>query len=70
MSHLKSVKQLIKQAECQGWIVSPTKKGHYKWLSPLGDFFFSASTPSDGRAFQNIKRDLKQRGFVEFNRKK
>lgn len=70
MSRIKEVKQLIDQAECQGWNVVPTKKGHYKWLSPLGAFFFSASTPSDHRALLNIKRDLKRHGFIEIKKGK
>ena len=70
MSRFSDVKQLINQAECQGWVVEPTKKGHYKWLSPLGSFFFSASTPSDHRALLNIKRDLKRHGFIEIKKGK
>lgn len=65
----KDIQYLIKEAECQGWVITPTKKGHYKWLSPLGRFFFSASTPSDHRAIKNIKRDLMRYGFIEINRK-
>jgi hypothetical protein len=65
----REVKDLIKEAEGQGWVVEPTKNHHYKWLSPLGGFFFSSSTPSDHRALQNIKRDLRVRGFVTITRK-
>jgi hypothetical protein len=65
----KEVQRLVKEAECQGWIVSLTKKNHYKWLSPIGKFFFSASTPSDHRAIKNLKQDLMRYGFVEVSRK-
>lgn len=65
----RDVQALIKQAESQGWVVEPTRKGHYKWFSPLGRFFFSASTPSDNRALKNIKQDLKRYGFIEIEKK-
>jgi hypothetical protein len=65
----KDIKSLIKQAECQGWEVRLTKNNHYKWLSPIGRFFFSASTPSDYRAVDNIKKDLTRYGFIEISRK-
>lgn len=65
----KELGVLIKQAMKQGWNVNPTNKGHYKWVSPSGGFFFTASTPSDRRAFKNIKRDLRRYGFVEIERK-
>ena len=70
MASRRDIEQLIKEAVCQGWEVTPTKKSHYKWLSPLGAFFFSASTPSDHRAINNIKRDLKRYGFIEVKRGK
>ena len=66
----KEVLALIKQAVDQGWKVDQTNKGHYKWRSPRGGFFFSASTPSDHRAIKNIKQDLKRYGFIEVVRKK
>jgi hypothetical protein len=69
MSSRKEVQQLIKQAECQGWVVESTKGGHYKWLSPFGGFFFSASTPSDPRAINNIKKDLTRYGYIEITKK-
>lgn len=65
----KELSMLIKEAECQGWIVTSTSKGHYKWVSPLGGFFFSASTPSDHRALKNIERDLARYGFIKITKK-
>lgn len=70
MAKSKEVSLLIKEAECQGWQVHATRKGHYKWISPLGRFFFSSSTPSDHRALDNLKRDLRVNGFVFIERKK
>jgi hypothetical protein len=46
-----------------------TKGHHYKWVSPLGRFFFSAYSPSDHRAIKNLKRDLKINGFLEITKK-
>jgi hypothetical protein len=65
----KEITALIKEAECQGWSVNATAKGHYKWVSPLGNFFFSASTPSDYRAIKNIERDLARYGFIKVTKK-
>lgn len=70
MASRRDIQELKKQAECQGWVVEPTRKGHYRWVSPNGVFFFSASTPSDHRAVLNIKRDLKNNGFIVIERKK
>lgn len=67
---MKELQVLIKQARNQGWVVEQTKGTHYRWTSPSGVFFFSASTPSDTRALKNIQRDLKVNGFVMFQRKK
>ena len=57
------IKQLIKTAEKQGWEVRKTNGGHLKWISPYGGFVFSALTPSDNRAIQNIVHQLQTRGF-------
>lgn len=69
MGTSKELSVLIKQAREQGWKVASTNGGHYKWLSPLGGFFFTAATPSDHRALKNIKRDLRINGFIEITRK-
>jgi predicted RNA binding protein YcfA (HicA-like mRNA interferase family) len=65
----KELAVLIKQAEKQGWQVEYTKGGHYKWITPRGNFFFSASTPSDPRAIDNIKRDLRVNGLITITKK-
>lgn len=66
----KDLRQLVKQAEKQGWEVTRTGGDHLKWVSPLGAFFFSASTPSDIRGLKNLKRDLRVYGFIELKRQK
>jgi predicted RNA binding protein YcfA (HicA-like mRNA interferase family) len=65
----KEVLQLAKKATAQGWVVTRTKGGHYKWVNPLGQFFFSPSTPSDPRSVNNIKSDMKSLGFIEIAKK-
>jgi predicted RNA binding protein YcfA (HicA-like mRNA interferase family) len=70
MSMKKEVHQLIELAVMQGWSVERTKGSHLKWLSPLGAIMFSASTPSDTRAIQNIKKELRLRGFIELKKNK
>lgn len=65
MAASKEFKTLIKTAREQGWIVELTRGGHYKWVSPLGKFFFSSQTPSDNRALANLERDLRINGFIK-----
>jgi hypothetical protein len=66
----KDMSVLMDQASKQGWVITPTSKGHYKWVSPLGSLFFSSSTPSDNQAVNQVRRDLKRRGFVIITNKK
>jgi predicted transcriptional regulator len=68
MSNKRDIKQLIEKAQEQGWIIIKTSNNHYKWISPLGGLFYSASTPSDYKAIKNIKRDMKANGFIEIQR--
>lgn len=65
----KDLRVLMEAAQSQGWNISKTNGGHFKWVSPLGRFFFSAQTPSDYRALKNIKRDLRLHGFIEIVKK-
>jgi hypothetical protein len=65
----KEVLQLIKKAEEQGFIITKTGGGHWKWLSPTGSFFYSPHTPSDSRGISNIKRDMRVHGFIEIEKK-
>jgi hypothetical protein len=70
MTSSKELNELIKQAEAQGWTIVKTNRSHIKWLSPVTNgVVFTSSTPSDGRALANIKRDLRVNGFIEITRK-
>lgn len=70
MAASKEFKTLINDAKQQGWTVELTRGGHYKWVSPLGKFFFSSQTPSDNRALANLERDLRVNGFIKLVSKK
>lgn len=65
----KDVNNLIKKAEDQGWVVTYTKNTHLKWVSPLGAFFYSSSSPSDWRVVMKITKDLRMNGFIEIKHK-
>ena len=65
----KEYSVLIKQALKQGWNVTTTRGNHLKWVSPTGEFFFTALTTSDKRSIQYVKRDLRLRGFIEIRKK-
>jgi hypothetical protein len=67
---MKDLTVLIEQAKDQGWVITPTKNGHYKWVSPTGSLFFSSSTPSDGNAIHQVRRDLARRGCIIIAKKK
>jgi hypothetical protein len=68
-AYRKELQELIKTAEKQGWVISANKNNHYKWTSPSGNFFFSASTPSDWRALKYILQYLRKYGYTEQNNK-
>jgi len=64
MASKKELAVIIKVAISAGWRVELTKGGHYKWIAPNNiDFVFSSSTPSDNRALENLKQDLRRRGL-------
>jgi hypothetical protein len=70
LSSNKDVNDLIKEAQRQGWTITMTRSNHLKWVSPMGDFFFSSSTPSDGRRVVNkISQDLRMNGFIQIKHK-
>ena len=58
------MKSLLELAKKQGWEVERNKNNHIKFLSPSGGIVFVSSTPSDHRALENIKRDLRVNGLV------
>lgn len=64
MSSKRDVQQLVREAEQQGWVILRTKNNHLKWLSPLGGIVYSSSTPSDHRALENLRRDLRVYGLI------
>jgi len=63
MALRSELKNIIRLAEKQGWVISLTKGGHLKWTRSDGAFFFSASTPSDSRALKNIMKELRNRNL-------
>jgi hypothetical protein len=65
LSPNKDLQQLITKAVRQGWEVEVTKSNHLKWISPSGERFTSAKTPSDHRAIKYVKQYLRRYGFVD-----
>jgi hypothetical protein len=65
-SELNSLKKL---AEAQEWKIVVSNGGHLKWVSPTGKVVFTSITPSDRRALNNMKRDLKLAGLIIFDKK-
>ena len=57
---------MIRLAQSQGWTVSLTNGGHYRWTPPRKDapLVITASTPSDLRALKNIKSRLRKAGLA------
>lgn len=70
MIHVKELAKIAKEAEAQGWTITLTNGGHFKWMSPEGGFMFTSQTPSDVRAFHRIRSDLRKLGFIDIKRKK
>lgn len=67
----KEIQELKKQAEAQGWVVTLTKAGHYKWLAPGNNgMVICSSTPSDYHTINLLRRDLRVRGFIEVKKQK
>ena len=64
MSMMKELRSLLELATQQGWRVEQRNSNHYKLVSPTGKVVFTSSTPSDHRALENIKRDLRVNGLV------
>lgn len=56
-------KDLIALAKEQGWEVGRTEGGHLKFQSPLGKHVFGSGTPSDWRADQNLRMQLRRAGL-------
>ena len=54
---------LAELAQEQGWTLFKTNGNHIKWQPPKGHFVVSATTPSDWRALQNTKSNLRKAGL-------
>jgi hypothetical protein len=61
---MKELRSLLKEVENQGAQVSRAKNNHYKVVCSNGNVVFISSTPSDNRALENIKRDLRANGIA------
>lgn len=61
----KKIRELISSAEAQGWRVVYGNK-HIKCYPPEVDrgLVVISTTPSDKRAYRNIKSDLERKGLV------
>jgi predicted RNA binding protein YcfA (HicA-like mRNA interferase family) len=61
----KELKEVIREAENQGWTVRRSKKGHLQFFAPDGkSIVVSGGTPSDHRAMPNLIQRLRRHGFV------
>lgn len=60
----KDLRKLIKVARSQGWTVTKTNNGHYRWESPSGGLVFTPSTPSEYRSSKNSLSHLKKCGLT------
>lgn len=53
-NNTKDIEQLIKRGRAEGWTVTKTNGGHWKWTHPkLERAIFTSATPSDWRAVRN-----------------
>ncbi len=65
MNHKKTVRRLVKQALEQGWKVTKTSSGHYRFIPPNPELpiVIVPSSPSDYHAWKNCLARLKRSGF-------
>jgi hypothetical protein len=61
----KDLRRLAAEAQRQGWSVEKTGGGHLKWVAPSGARVYTASTPSDPRAFANVRAMLRRAGLAD-----
>lgn len=65
MAMRKEIRELLEQAEAQGFTWRKTSKGHAFVIAPDGTPVTTVSgTPSDGRSLPNALGQLKRAGFV------
>lgn len=61
----KGMTRLVKAAQAQGWLVTHTGGGHWKFTPPGGrGVVFAASTPSCCFAVVNTRARLRRLGFT------
>ena len=61
----KEARKLLALLAKQGWLIEVRRSNHLKITAPSGRFIFCSSTPSDHRAFLNLRADLRKLGFKE-----
>ena len=54
----KDLKALIQAYRDKGWVIEKTNSQHWRFRGPRGELVHTSSTPSDWRAFQNMKAQL------------
>lgn len=59
----KEFRPLLDAAIAAGWTITASSSKHVRWRSPEGKTVFTSSTPSDHRAFQNARSDLRRNGL-------
>ena len=58
----REIAQLAKKARRQGWTIVRQRK-HMVFISPTGEKIFTSSTPSDPRAWKNLRAMLRRTGL-------
>lgn len=62
----KELREIVKNAQTQGWRVERARNGHWKFYSPNGrDLIVEADTPSDWRGRKNFLSRMRRAGFKE-----
>ncbi len=65
MASKKEIKELLAEAERQGWRVEKSPGGHWKLYAPNGrDLVVLPSTPSSSRTLANIVARMRRSGFI------
>lgn len=62
--HHATILRLVRAAQAEGWEVTKTRGGHWKFKAPNGDVIFTGSTPSDKRAWLNVRAHLRRHGLA------
>lgn len=57
----RDLRPVVDAARKRGWIIEPTKIGHFKLTHPDGGLVFCPSSNSDGwHGMKNLKADLRR----------